>query len=78
MKFSLLIIITLLCVYTTWVQKTAREVISKTALREEDLAARLACSEESRRIAESSLAAALSDSKNLILRQTAPAPSRAE
>lgn len=58
MKASLLIIIALLCVYTTWVQKTAREAIRATASREETLAAGLRSSEAARAAAESALAAA--------------------
>jgi hypothetical protein len=58
MKASLLIIIAVLCVYTTWVQKTAREAIKATEFREEALAVELSSSEAARAAAESALAAA--------------------
>ena len=61
MKASLLIIIGLLCVYTTWIQKTAREAIKDTAFREEALVAGLRSSEAARMAAESALAAARRD-----------------
>jgi len=65
MKVSLLIIIGFLCVYTTWVQRTAREVITTTAASEEHLAARLKCSEEARLAAEAALAATRTELDNL-------------
>lgn len=65
MKFSLLIIVALLCAYTTWVQKTAREVITSTTAREEELRAKLRCSESARIRAESTLEAARKDIEKL-------------
>lgn len=65
MKVSLLIIVAFLCVYTTWVQKTAREVITSTTAREDELRARLGCSETARIRAESALEAARKDLEKL-------------
>jgi len=56
MKVSLFIIVLFLCTYTTWLQKTARNVITEKAAREEVLMERLGCSEKARILAESALA----------------------
>lgn len=58
MKVSLLIIVAFLCVYTTWVQKTAREAMSSASVRVAELEARLRCSESARVFVESALAEA--------------------
>jgi len=58
MKVSLFIIVLILYSYTTWVQKTARNVIAETAAREALLMERLGCSEKARILAESAHAAA--------------------